>query len=151
MSAERFSGNPRDFAAKLRRLPKKLTAYRNEFLFETVAQTHAFLANTSVTPRDTGYLANGLGIDVAGAPPSAPQAPKRKDAAKDSYSGAEFDAMAMARALASGQPFVLGYQAEYAPYVEDRVHMMKRAKARMGAFQREALKVVAARAAGADR
>lgn len=142
MSEIFVTSDPYAFAAKLRELPKKLHARRNEYVFELTASIHRFLADTKVTPRDTGYLANGLGIDPYGNSPSNKQAPRPANAEKDSFPPPQMNVTALARALRSGQPFVIGYQASYAPYVEDRRHMMKRAKARMGTFHRDALTVV---------
>lgn len=135
--------SPNAFADVLRiKVPATIAAHRNEFVFAVTTKAHRELVRA--TPVDTGYLVNGLSLTVVGEAPVLQPARAANATAKQYHPGF-FDGMAIPRALASGRSLLLSFQASYAPFVEDKRHMVKQTKAKMEAIVRDAVALVVGR------
>lgn len=119
-----------------------------QFYFILAASVHSELA--SLTPVLTGYLRYSMSARTNDQAPSPPK-PKTERAAgayQSSWGEADSVVKASIAAFGPGKKWEIGYWAEYAPYVEDRYHMVKTVKAKMTSLVKQAAAAVRAMRGG---
>lgn len=145
-------------------IPAKIRELGARVFLDAVTQADEFI--TQETPVDTGYLRASKSAVLDGDPvPVLPPKPGNaagigehrgaRAAASPHFQAqmaqaAEQSAGAIGRAAAEMQPITIGFTAEYAPYVEDDVHMVAQAAFQWPRFVENAL-ANAVGTAGASR
>jgi len=117
--------SPREFSeALVAVVPERVLPKISAVYFDIVTQLHE--AVVVDTPVDTGYLRAGFQAVAGEAEPTQLVPRDRKATYTPGLDGASQSAMLSA--AKDLQPVTLGFVAEYAPYVEDKAHMVASAR-----------------------
>ena len=117
--------SPREFSdALVAVVPERVLPQIGAVYFDIVTQLHEAIAIE--TPVDTGYLREGLQATAGEAEPTLLTPRDRNASYTPGLDGQS--AAAMLSAAKDLAPVTIGFVAAYAPYVEDRFHMVAGAR-----------------------
>lgn len=119
-------------------VPAKILVRKQRFFFDVASQTYeAIVKGPPAIPVDTGYLRASLAATAGSDSPPAMDARTSSKVKNKAWVDVLPDiSRALATAVDQFVPFTLGFRANYATYVEDKVGMVKTAFARIGQFVR---------------
>lgn len=145
MATHRFTDAAQFRSALALKVPRDIRDAAGRVYFDAVTQFDEELTRT--TPVDKGYLRASKGVTVAngeGANITLPSDSERAAAGPGAFLGLANEgqaaiAVALVNAARGVAPLVLGFRASYAPFVEDRRHMLKNAVRRWAQFNASAV------------